>query len=222
MDYLFKPNFGASLHMLKVEIGGDAQSTDGTEPSHMHTQDDLNCERGYEWYLLKEAKARNPEILTYGLSWAWPAWTGNFTSSPWNAPHKAANYTINWLKCARDTHGVTIDYVGSWNERSYSAGYLILLRQELDANGFEATTISAPDSGWNIAGDMLSNPQLMDAVGVIGAHYPGMQSSSDAKKTGKVLISSEDDSTFGDNVGTGCWARVLNRNWVEGSMSGTM
>jgi galactosylceramidase len=27
LDYLFKPNFGASLHTLKVEIGGDAQST---------------------------------------------------------------------------------------------------------------------------------------------------------------------------------------------------
>ncbi len=27
LDYLFKPNFGASLHILKVEIGGDTQST---------------------------------------------------------------------------------------------------------------------------------------------------------------------------------------------------
>ncbi|XP_068253479.1 galactocerebrosidase-like [Nyctibius grandis] len=27
LDYLFKPNFGASLHILKVEIGGDGQST---------------------------------------------------------------------------------------------------------------------------------------------------------------------------------------------------
>ena len=31
LDYLFKPNFGASLQILKVEIGGDSQSTDGTE-----------------------------------------------------------------------------------------------------------------------------------------------------------------------------------------------
>jgi len=27
LDFLFKPNFGASLHILKVEIGGDTQST---------------------------------------------------------------------------------------------------------------------------------------------------------------------------------------------------
>ncbi len=31
LDYLFKPIFGASLQILKVEIGGDAQSTDGTQ-----------------------------------------------------------------------------------------------------------------------------------------------------------------------------------------------
>lgn len=31
LDYLFNVSFGASLHMLKLEIGGDGQSTDGTE-----------------------------------------------------------------------------------------------------------------------------------------------------------------------------------------------
>ena len=49
LDYLFKPHFGASLQILKVEIGGDIQSTEGTEASHMHSKDDENYERGYEW-----------------------------------------------------------------------------------------------------------------------------------------------------------------------------
>lgn len=31
LDFLFNRSFGASIHMLKLEIGGDAQSTDGTE-----------------------------------------------------------------------------------------------------------------------------------------------------------------------------------------------
>ena len=60
---------------------------------------------------------RNPSIKTYGLSWAWPAWTGNFTNSPWNSINLAANYTINWLNCARHTYNIDIDYIGSWNER---------------------------------------------------------------------------------------------------------
>mmetsp|Transcript_19587 Transcript_19587/g.63342 ORF Transcript_19587/g.63342 Transcript_19587/m.63342 type:complete len:126 (+) Transcript_19587:39-416(+) len=45
LDLLFKPDFGASLHMLKVEIGGDTQSTDGAEPSHRHAEGDLDCSR---------------------------------------------------------------------------------------------------------------------------------------------------------------------------------
>ena len=42
LDYLFKPHYGAALHHLKVEIGGDTQSTDGTEPSHARTRDEFS------------------------------------------------------------------------------------------------------------------------------------------------------------------------------------
>ena len=66
LDILYKPNFGASLDLIKVEIGGDSQSTDGTEASHQHTREDLNCHRGYEWGLLEEARKRNPTVVTYG------------------------------------------------------------------------------------------------------------------------------------------------------------
>ena len=74
LDYLFKPNFGANLQILKVEIGGDTWSGCGTESSHMHTADDLNYYRGYEYWLMAEAKKRNPMIRFYGLSWGFPAW----------------------------------------------------------------------------------------------------------------------------------------------------
>ena len=46
LDFLFKPKFGASLHILKVEIGGDGQSTEGTEHSHMRSLHDENYTRG--------------------------------------------------------------------------------------------------------------------------------------------------------------------------------
>ena len=50
-----------------MEIGGDCQSTDGTEPSHMHDRDDLSCTRGYEWWLMAQAKARNPSACHSAL-----------------------------------------------------------------------------------------------------------------------------------------------------------
>ena len=32
----------------------------------MHSKDDLDYERGYEWWLMTEAKKRNPDIKLYG------------------------------------------------------------------------------------------------------------------------------------------------------------
>ena len=29
------------------------------------------------------------------------------------------NYTVNWLKGARDVHGLNIDYIGVWNEKDF-------------------------------------------------------------------------------------------------------
>src|ERR1700693_5891000 len=69
LDYLFKPGYGAALQILKVEIGGDMNSTDGAESSHMHTSGDLSCNRGYEWWLMEQAKSRNPKIKLAGLAW---------------------------------------------------------------------------------------------------------------------------------------------------------
>ena len=57
LDYLFRPSWGAGLQILKVEIGGDTQSTDGTEPSHQHYRDEPSqCGRGYEAWLAQEVR----------------------------------------------------------------------------------------------------------------------------------------------------------------------
>lgn len=50
----------------------------------------------------------------------------------------------------------------------------------------------------------------------------GMYSSSSAEKTGKPLFASEDDSTYSNAVGGGCYARILSRNYVLGNMTSTI
>ena len=60
-------NVGHLCKILKVEIGGDAQSTEGTEASHMHNEWDENYSGGYGWWLMTEAKKRTPNIKLYGL-----------------------------------------------------------------------------------------------------------------------------------------------------------
>lgn len=46
LDFLFKPNWGAGFQHLKVEIGGDINSTDGSEPGYQRVRGDMNFERG--------------------------------------------------------------------------------------------------------------------------------------------------------------------------------
>src|SRR3954467_9737232 len=78
LDYLFTPHYGANLQALKVEIGGDLNSTAGAEPSHMRTPDDQSFTRGYEWWLMAEARRRNPAIQLGALAWGAPGWVGTF------------------------------------------------------------------------------------------------------------------------------------------------
>lgn len=55
LDLLFNRSFGASLHVLKVEVGGDMLTTDGSESTHMHNNHTLDPLAGYEWWLMGEA-----------------------------------------------------------------------------------------------------------------------------------------------------------------------
>ena len=119
LDLLFSPQHGAALQHIKVEIGGDAQITCGAEASHWRTgESSPNFARGYEWWLMQEAKARNPDIQLLGLVYAWPSWIGNATVAspqwPWassGANARAASYVVSWVTGARDVHNLTIDNV---------------------------------------------------------------------------------------------------------------
>ena len=83
----------------------------------MHNPWEENYERGYEWFLLSEAKKRNPNIKTYGLSWAYPEWVtcvpgtmDNCTDSIYTYPNQTARYITKWIGGAKNTYGVDIDY----------------------------------------------------------------------------------------------------------------
>ena len=74
LDYLFKPGVGAELDIFKVEIGGDTHTSNGAEPSHEREDGVIDCNRGYNWWMMREAKKRNPDIVLYGLAWGAPGW----------------------------------------------------------------------------------------------------------------------------------------------------
>ncbi len=218
MDYLFLPGFGSSLHILKVEIGGDMQSTDGTEPSHMHSANDENYERGYEWKVMVEAKKRNPNIILYGLSWGFPAWVGEGKKSPWT--NSTVAYTVKWILGAKKYYNLDIDYIGIWNERGWDRGYTLSLKAALTAAGLK-TKIVGHDAGWDVCDALSRDAEWAAAVDVIGAHYPAANIKDNCAALNKVQWASEDMSVHW-NTGAECWARELNENYVRANLTGTI
>jgi len=44
----------------------------------------------------------------YGLSWGYPGWVAEGGSDPFT--NSTARYVTNWIRGARDVHGLHIDY----------------------------------------------------------------------------------------------------------------
>jgi len=170
LDMVFKPKFGASVSALYVEIPGDGNSTQGSMPSHMHTRDDLNYSRGYMWWILQQAKKRNPNIALDGAVWSAPGWIGN--GNFWS--QDAADYDVKWLQGLRDVYGVQLDAIGCRNEKGADYDFVKRLRTSLNANGFEKVKIHGFDN-WqsnklDFTKDMLTDKKLRDSIDVLSAH----------------------------------------------------
>ena len=243
LDYLLKPSFGASLHILKIEVGGDALSTDGAEPSHMPTEHGApDYSRGYEWWMAKEAKKRNARIKLYALPWEWPAWVGaGRTTDPYRNLSKPLHYVIEWLRGARAAHGLSFDFMGIWNENECNPDYIVALRKALDGAGFNRTQIIAPDGAKvdaaKLIDTMLARADVAAAVHAVGYHYPDSDSGVPATtqaQLGLPLWASEDDSTVSppadapptprprQQPGGACLVRTINQNWVQGNLTATI
>ena len=222
LDYLFKPGYGASLQILKVEIGGDTNSTDGAEPSHEHSRGDVDCTAGYEWWLMEQAKKRNPNIKLYGLAWGAPGWLGN--GNYWS--NDTIGYLLDWLGCATQ-HGLTIDYLGGRNESGYDKGWFEKLHATLAAHHLPVKVVGT-DNYVDTADAIAADPKFANAVDVEGFHYPcsggdggdafTCSTSTNAVNSGKPLWASENGSQD-DNGGSPALIRSITRGYVDGKMT---
>ncbi|HEX5481136.1 MAG TPA: galactosylceramidase, partial [Terriglobia bacterium] len=236
LDYLFKPDYGASLQHLKVEIGSDANSTDGSEPSHMRTRNDQNYTRGYEWWLMEEAYKRNPQIVLDSLAWGAPGWigNGNFYSQD------MANYVVNFIRGAGKAHHLDIAYTGIWNETRYQPNYVKLLKLTLQDSGLQTRVVCCDlypgEDQWSMIGQMQHDPDLRKAIDVVGVHYPHknghVTTSKNALNIGKPLWATEDQGGVDNKLifypGANKWslkgrglAHLYNINYIEGRLTAT-
>lgn len=231
LDYLFKPNYGANIQVLKVEIGGDMNSTDGAEASHMRSSDKIDCNRGYEWWLMKEAKKRNPDIKLAGLAWGTPGWIGdNF----WSANN--IDYHLEWLRCAEKEHDLQIDYMGGWNERPHDEkriDWFIEWDKALEEKFPHIELISDDrcctnrEDLWQVVDDMYENEQYMEAIDNVGVHFAcghrtehkECYSPELAKKLDQPLWMSENSAQDHD-LGGLTTTRALNRMYIDARITG--
>jgi len=174
IDYFYKPQFGASLDILKVEVGGDGQQGVGTSSSHQHTANEKpDFTRGMLWWLMREVQQRHQDVLFYGLAWTYPGWVQSAYS------REAADYIATWLDGARQNN-VSVSYIGlSQNERppcatSSSCDSVMAARKAFDAHGHKQVKIVAPDafqSPLPSDAEMIHNSQAAsEAVDIWGIH----------------------------------------------------
>jgi len=236
LDYLFRPSYGAALQHLKVEIGADVNSTDGSEPSIARTRAEMahpDFNRGYEWWLMEEARKRNPRVMLDSLAWGAPGWIGNghFYSQD------MADYVVKFIQGGKSAHHLDIHYTGIWNETNDDTSYVKLLKRTLIARGLSTELVCCDlypsERQWSIIGDMQRDPELKRAVDVVSVHYPRVNGKlttpAAAKEFAKPIWSSEDQPLTPANLpNTRDWptggrvlAQLYNTNYIEGKFTKT-
>lgn len=168
MDMVYKPMFGGSVSTLLVEIPGDGNSTQGSMPSHSHYRGDYNYLRGYTWWIMQEAKKRNPLLALDGTAWSAPAWVGNIWSED------MVDYYISWLTGLREIHGLEMNAIGCHNEKGTSYEFAKKLKKAMNENGFQQVKLHGFDN-WgeskvDFLKDMKNDKELMEAIDVVSAH----------------------------------------------------
>jgi galactosylceramidase len=225
LDLLFSPKYGASLQHLKIEIGSDANTSAGTEPSHTRSATDLDVTRGASLWLAQQAKLRNPALTVDALRWGTPAYV--------DTDAERYQYYKTFLDGAKSQYGLDFDYLGAernehtsssdWAPTGASRNFVVnTLRPGLDADGYADVSLTAADSntGWWIADRVAADPDLKDALGALTVHYR-QDSTSTARGLGLPLWNGEDLAPFRGDWLTGPldMANRIIRTYAVGRMT---
>ncbi|MBQ8108321.1 MAG: DUF1080 domain-containing protein [Ruminococcus sp.] len=209
LEYLFGEK-GLGITHLKLEMGSDINSSSGTEPAVMRSEEEeADVTRGAGYQLAADAKAVNPDLTLDMLWWSEPKWVSS-ADDVYAARYKWYKQTLD---AAYETYGIRFDYVSAvQNERAYDADWIKYLSAHLKAESdapydYSKIKIVGGDEvcTWNIADEMLYDEQLRDAIDVAGSHYTSWSSESArelAEKYGKELWFSEASSPMEYTQGT--------------------
>ena len=182
MNLLFKPDYGAGLTHVKIEFGTDVNSSSGTEPSIMRSEDEeADVTRGAGFMFAADALSINPDISVDLLRWGEPKWvTDAFSVSQENGFKARYKWYKAALDKAYDTYGIKFTHISADSNEAAKVDtewiiyFADMLENETDERyDYGAIKIVASDEigSWNIAKEMTKNEKLRDAVDILGEHY---------------------------------------------------
>lgn len=201
LEYIFGES-GVGVNHLKIEMGADINSSSGTEPNPMRRESDVpDVTRGAGFMLAADAKKVNPALTLDMLYWSEPLWVTR-SDDVFSSRYK---WYKSLLDAAFDEYGLMFDYVSAVrNERECDPEWVKYLSRRLKSEqdgryDFSKIRIVGGEEvcTWNMASEMLRDPELMAVVDVVGSHYTSW-ASDDAKRLadeyGKELWFSEASS----------------------------
>src|SRR5262249_30491019 len=146
-------------------------------------------------------------------------------------------YVIDWLNCAR-SHGLTISYLGGWNENGYQKLWYENMRRALDSRGFGSVQLVADDahptgpgynpaSAWQVASAAAADPACRAAISVLGVHDTcgsittgfRCESTPIARRSRMPLWESE-LGAMDANTGGGNMVRAINNGFIQARITG--
>ncbi|MCI9503559.1 MAG: hypothetical protein HFG76_16575, partial [Hungatella sp.] len=209
---------------IKIEMGNDKNTSTGPQACTMRTSDEYpNVARVTGFQLAADAKKINPNVKVSLLYWCAPGWVGD--KSNWDGVYK-------WLKntaiAAYREYGYMIDIVSpgvnenkddpNWIKefkkrvRTDEAG---MISNDAQVAGFregeqelfqKIQVLMSDEVGIASCGpEIMNDPELMEAVDIVGYHYnPYDDSQGNFKKLAeqydKEIWNSEAQATFGSTA----------------------
>ncbi len=212
LDLFFKPNFGMALTHLKVEVGGDNNSTSGTEPAFAHTREEFakpDFKRGYVYALMRAARERNPHIELGALAWTQPYWVGDGKGRTDNKSfftQESADYFVKFYEGARTVWGLDMQYFSPEQNERHPGGrnewVVNCLRPTFDRAGLQNVKFILDHDGWPLRKED-DDPKLLKHIAAFGRHYvendPRKITTKEAQDSGVPLWNAEGWSRIGQN-----------------------
>ena len=217
MNLLFKPDYGAGLTHVKIEFGTDVNSSSGTEPSIMRSEDEeADVTRGAGFMFAADALSINPDISVDLLRWGEPKWvTDAFSVSQENGFKARYKWYKAALDKAYDTYGIKFTHISADSNEAAKVDtewiiyFADMLENETDERyDYGAIKIVASDEigSWNIAKEMTKNEALNKDYGKEVWYTEGVASTNIAK----LAVNSNGSGLNGTNGALDVCNRIIN------------